>query len=155
MAENLPARDVVVLGALEEVSSRGLIDEAAIDRAFADAVQRLEVRPDDGSLLAGAFSGGNQQKLVVARELRAGQGRAPRFVLAAQPTRGVDVRVAAAIQRALVEAARGGAAVLLVSSDLDELRAISDRILVLRSGAIAATFPPDTPVATLGEAMLA
>lgn len=154
MAEGLPARDVVVLGALAEVSHRGLVDEAAIDRSFADAVQRLEVRPDDGSLLAGSYSGGNQQKLVVARELRARKDSPLRLVLAAQPTRGVDVRAAAAIRKALVDAAGAGASVLLVSSDLDELRTLCHRILVLRSGAVAATFPADVSVASLGQAML-
>lgn len=144
----LPARDVVALGAWP---TRGaLIDEAALDASFADAVARYEIRPDDGGLVATSFSGGNQQKLVVARELR----RTPRLLVAAHPTRGVDVRAAATIRRAILKTARAGAAVVVISSDLEELRTLSDRIAVLRKGKIVRQLSPDATIAEIGDAML-
>lgn len=144
----LAARDVVRLGSWPR---RGLfVDDAALDASFADAVAGFDVRPDDATLSAASFSGGNQQKLVVARELR----NTPKFLVAAQPTRGVDVRAAATIRRAILHAARAGAAVLIVSSDLDELRSISDRIVVLRGGVIARELPPEAAISELGNAML-
>lgn len=154
IADDLPARDVLLLGAFGEAARRGVVDDDALDRSFAAAVQALDLRPDDPELAAGSFSGGNQQKLVIARELRASRAGRAAVVLAAHPTRGVDVRAAATIRRSLVDAARDGAAVLVISSDLDELRDISDRIVVLRGGAVVATLPPDTPVSVIGEAML-
>ncbi len=144
----LPARDVVRLGAWP---TRGpWIDEAALDASFAEAVAGYEIRPDDGALLATSFSGGNQQKLVVARELR----RTPRLLVAAHPTRGVDVRAAATIRRAILSTARSGAAVVVISSDLEELRALSDRIAVLRKGKIVRQLSPDATIAEIGDAML-
>lgn len=154
IAGELPARDVVRLGALAEVSRRGLVRDDVLDAAFADAVRALDVRPDDPALRAAAFSGGNQQKLVVARELRARGSGPPSVVLAAQPTRGVDVRAAARVRRALLDAAEAGAAVLLISSDLDELRAICDRIVVLRGGRLVADLSPEERASVIGEAML-
>jgi len=146
---DLPAHDVVRLGALP---SRGLfVDEGALRSAFADAVRTLDVRPDRPELSGTSFSGGNQQKLVIARELH----REVRLLVAAHPTRGVDVRAAATIRRALLDAAQRGAAVLLISTDLDELRALADRIVVMRGGAIVRELPADTSVAAIGEAMLA
>ncbi|MBI2389662.1 MAG: ATP-binding cassette domain-containing protein [Deltaproteobacteria bacterium] len=154
IADELPARDVLLLGAFDEAARRGVVDDAELDRSFAGAVKALDLRPDAPELAAGSFSGGNQQKLVIARELRASREGRAALVLAAHPTRGVDVRAAATIRRSLVDAARDGAAVLVISSDLDELRDICDRIVVLRGGAVVATLPPDTPVSVIGEAML-
>jgi ABC-type uncharacterized transport system ATPase subunit len=146
---DLPAHDIVRLGAFP--SRRGVVDDGALRVAFADAVRELDVRPDAPALSATSFSGGNQQKLVVARELH----RDVRVLIAAHPTRGVDVRAAATIRRALLDAARSGAAVLLISTDLDELRALADRIIVMRGGAIVRELPPDASVGAIGEAMLA
>src|SRR5439155_24036245 len=151
---------VLRLGALREVSPDGVrVDDRALERAYADAVRDFDVRPADPWLAAGALSGGNQQKLVVARELRerAPSHRSPhrsshrswhrlRVVLAAQPTRGVDARASATLRSALVRAADGGAAVVLISSDLAELRSIADRIVVLRAGRIVAELPPSADV---------
>jgi len=146
---DLPAHDVVRLGALP--SKHGVVDDGALREAFAEAVRSLDVRPDNAALAATSFSGGNQQKLVVARELH----REVKLLIAAHPTRGVDVRAGATIRRAILDAARAGAAVLVISTDLDELRALSDRIVVMRSGAIVRELPPDATVAAIGEAMLA
>jgi simple sugar transport system ATP-binding protein len=85
----------------------------------------------------GSLSGGNAQKLVAAREL---QG-SPRLVVADQPTRGIDLAAAAFLRSRLRAAADAGAAVLLVSSDLDEILALADRVLVLFAGRPMALVP--------------
>jgi simple sugar transport system ATP-binding protein len=108
----------------------GLAQTAA--RALAD----YDVRPPDLTLPAGKLSGGNQQKLIVAREFQ----RQLRVLLAAQPTRGVDVGAIEFIHTRIVRARDEGAGVLLISSELDEILTLSDRILVMFEGRIVAEF---------------
>ncbi len=124
-----------------------LLDPGALESRAADLLERYDVRPAGPRLLGRQLSGGNQQKLVVARELSRG---AP-VLLAAHPTRGVDLGAVAAIHaRLLAERDRGGA-VLLVSSELTEILALSDRILVMYAGRIAhETTPAATDERTLG-----
>ena len=100
------------------------------------AIEEFDVRPRNINAFAGALSGGNQQKLVVAREFH----RAPSIIIAAQPTRGVDVGAIEFIHERLVGAREGGAGVLLISSEIDEILALSDRILVMYEGRIVAHF---------------
>jgi general nucleoside transport system ATP-binding protein len=114
------------------------LDRGAIGRRAAAILERFAVRPPRLSLAARALSGGNQQKLVVGREL----ALAPRLLLAAQPTRGVDVGGSELIRQRLLELRDGGCAVLLVSSDLDELMALADRLLVLYRGRVAGELDP-------------
>jgi simple sugar transport system ATP-binding protein len=121
---------------------------------FAARARRLleeaDVRPPDPGATLGTLSGGNQQKLVVTREL----GRPGlRVLLAAEPTRGVDIGAAAAIRARLAAAADAGAAVLLVSSDLTELRELSGRLLVFYRGRVAAELAPTASDETLGALM--
>ena len=106
--------------------------------------------PADESRAASSFSGGNQQKLVLARAL----DRAPCVLIASHPTRGIDAAAAADVRARLLSAARAGAALLVVSSDLGELRAVSHRLLVMHRGRVVAELPPDADEATLGQAML-
>jgi len=94
------------------------------------------VRPPELALPAGRLSGGNQQKLIVAREFQ----RQPRVLIAAQPTRGVDVGAIEFIHSRIVRARDEGAGVLLISAELDEILALSDRILVMFEGRIVAEF---------------
>ncbi len=115
----------------------------------ARAITALAVEPPLPDLPAGALSGGNQQKVVVARELR----RPPAVLLACQPTRGIDQRAAGRVHARILEARSQGSAVLLVSSDLDELRQLADRLVVLYRGRLVASLPPDVPLDTLGRAM--
>jgi len=98
---------------------------------------------------ARALSGGNQQKVVLSREL----ARAPRFLLAISPTRGLDLAGSHATLASLGRAAETGGAVLLVTSDLDEARAVADVLYVLYRGALAGPFPPDTDLGRIGRAM--
>ncbi len=145
-------RDNLVLGELARFTRHGLVDAAALEREARARLDRGGVVPPVLDALAGTLSGGNQQKIVVARAV----GRSDRvsvFVFA-QPTRGVDLGAARAIHAEIVAAAAAGKAVLLVSADLAELRVLCDRILVLARGRIVTELPPDAPEAEVGEAML-
>ncbi len=95
-----------------------------------EVVQRFDIRTPNEETPAAALSGGNQQKVVVGRELSVPL----KLLVAAQPTRGLDIASASFIHKALLEAAQRGTAVLLISSDLDELMEVSDRIMVLLKG---------------------
>jgi simple sugar transport system ATP-binding protein len=95
-------------------------------------VKDFDVRPPDPELPMGALSGGNQQKVVLARELWV----TPRLLVAVQPTRGLDLNAVAAIHGRLLQAKAAGSAVLLVSLDLDEVLTLSDRLYVLASGRV-------------------
>jgi len=117
-------------------SSAGFLDAKKLAVAAALAVRDYDVRPPDLDMPAGKLSGGNQQKLIVAREFQ----RQPRMLIAAQPTRGVDVGAIEFIHQRIVRARDDGAGVLLVSSELDEILTLSDRILVMYEGRIVAEY---------------
>lgn len=108
------------------------------------------VEPRDPGRQAGALSGGNQQKLVMARAL----DRGPRVLVAAYPTRGIDAAAGALVRQHLVTAAQGGAAVLLISGDWAELRTVAHRIVVMRKGVLVAELPPDASEQELGKSMM-
>jgi len=112
-------------------------------------LRQFDVRGGGPQTLASALSGGNQQKVVVGREM----SRDPHVLLAAQPTRGLDVGAIEFVHRRLVEARNGGAAVLLVSLELEEIVSLSDRVLVIYEGRIAGEYPPDVSEEELGLAM--
>ncbi|KAA0274404.1 MAG: ABC transporter ATP-binding protein [Acidobacteria bacterium] len=99
-------------------------------------LEEYGVRPADPTTLAANLSGGNQQKVVIAREL----GGAPEAVVAVNPTRGLDIRAQQEVQERLLQARGRGAAVLLISTDLDEIFALSDSIAVLYGGRITGPF---------------
>ncbi len=101
---------------------------------------RLGLPPTPLEVRAARLSGGTQQRVVLTREL----AHDPKLIVALYPTRGLDTRSAEGLRAALLEARGGGAALLLFSEDLDELFALSDRIIVLRSGAVAGEFAPDS-----------
>jgi ABC-type uncharacterized transport system ATPase subunit len=145
-------RDNLVLGELARFTRFGLVDAKALEREARSRLDRGHVDPPDLDSVTAVLSGGNQQKVVVARAI----GRSARvaaFVFA-QPTRGVDLGAARAIHGEILRAAEDGKAVLLVSADLAELRTLSDRLLVLARGRVVADLPPDAPDAQVGEAML-
>lgn len=119
-----------------EYSRFGFLQFKNIFARTSAAVEKFDVRPRDIQKPIGKLSGGNQQKLVVARELQ----NNPDFILAAKPTRGVDIGAIEFIHEQLLEARNRGAGILLVSSELEELMTLSDRILVLFKGQIVAEF---------------
>jgi len=110
----------------------GLRDEAAIRAACAKKMTEYDVRPSEPELRLAAFSGGNQQKLVLAREIDAD----PKVLLIGQPTRGVDIGAIEFIHKRLIGLRDAGKALLLVSVELDEILALADRILVMNGGEI-------------------
>jgi simple sugar transport system ATP-binding protein len=117
-------------------SRAGFLTPKSLAAAAAHALQEYDVRPRALTIAAGRLSGGNQQKLIVAREFQ----RKPHLLIAAQPTRGVDVGATEFIHNRIVRARDEGAGVLLVSSELDEILTLSDRILVMYEGRIVAEF---------------
>jgi len=118
-------------------------------RRAQELLRQFDVRGGGAQTRAAALSGGNQQKVVLAREM----ARDPKVLIAAQPTRGLDVGAIEFVHRRLVEARDRGEAVLLVSLELDEILSLSDRILVLYEGRIAAEHSPDVTEEELGIAM--
>ncbi|MEL4070708.1 ABC transporter ATP-binding protein [Ochrobactrum sp. GPK 3] len=124
----------------------------AIKTRVQDMIKRYSVRAGAITERLDSLSGGNAQKLIAARELATN----PKFLIADQPTRGIDVSAAAFLHRRIDEVAQGGCAVLLVSADLDELLRLSDRVVVLFNGRIVAHLEngPDITPATLGPYML-
>ena len=117
-----------------EFSSHGLRNRGAITALASRLVEQFDVRTPSISTPAESLSGGNKQKVVIARELAAN----PALLIAAQPTRGVDVGSIEFIHSQIVKARDGGAGVLLVSAELDEVLGLSDRVLVMYDGRIVA-----------------
>ncbi len=109
-----------------------LLSPARIRRQASAAFAAYDVRPPDPELKTAKFSGGNQQKIVLAREIE----RAPKVLLVGQPTRGVDIGAIEFIHRRLIALREAGVAILLVSVELDEVMALSDRIIALCGGRI-------------------
>jgi general nucleoside transport system ATP-binding protein len=112
-------------------------------------VKEYDIRTPSIDVAARNLSGGNQQKVIVAREM----GSGPRVLLASQPTRGVDIGAIEFIHRRLVSERDAGTAILLVSAELDEIRSLSDRIAVMYEGRIVSIDSPDTPEERLGLLM--
>ncbi len=112
-------------------------------------IEQYDIRPPHCRLKTANFSGGNQQKIVLAREME----RDPAVLLVGQPTRGVDIGAIEFIQRQLVAMREAGKAILLVSVELDEIRALSDRILVMCGGRIVGERTPDADERELGMLM--
>jgi len=130
---------------------RGILRRGAI-RAEAERILReYDVKAPGPDVQAGTLSGGNMQRLVLAREMAHGVP----FLLVSQPTRGVDVGGIAFLRRKILDHRAGGGGTLLISSDLDEVMALSDRVLVLSGGRIVARFARgEASRERIGEAML-
>ena len=133
-----PVRENFLLGLQRssEFSQGGFLRSNHLMATASQAVEEYDVRPRDLMIRAGKLSGGNQQKLIVAREFQ----RKPRMLIAAQPTRGLDVGAIEFIHTRVVRARDEGAGVLLVSFELDEIMTLSDRILVMYEGRLVAEF---------------
>lgn len=125
-----------ILGQQSSYSWYGWLNRRWIKAAVARAMENFDVRPRDPKFPMSGLSGGNQQKVVIAREFE----RSPKFLIAAQPTRGVDVGAIEFIHAKILKARKDGVGVLLVSSELDEVMQLSDRILVLYGGKVVAEY---------------
>ena len=134
------ARESAILGYHDEATYNGAIRlrRSAVAESFRRQAADYDIRPRNGARRTAAFSGGNQQKIVLAREL----DRSPDLLLVGQPTRGVDIGAIEFIHRRLVELRDAGKALLLVSVELDEILALADRILVMHDGRIAGELLP-------------
>ena len=134
---------------------RGGVIRRGAARAFTrDLISRFDVRGGGAEVAARNLSGGNMQKLILGRALSVRGEQAPRLVVASQPTWGLDIGAVAYVRRQLLEAAAQGAAVLLISEDLDELRALADRVAVIHSGHLTDARPTESwTLASLGLAM--
>ncbi|HMV49227.1 MAG TPA: ABC transporter ATP-binding protein [Blastocatellia bacterium] len=120
------------------VTTAGLLDEKAVTEKANRLIRDFDVRPPNAALPARALSGGNQQKLIIGREF----DLHPKLLLVSQPTRGVDIGAIEFIHRKLVELRDAGAAVLLVSAELEEVLSLSDRVLVMYQGRIVGEVDP-------------
>jgi len=121
-----------VFGYQDRVTKRGLFDFDAIAKRCAHLLEAFDVRPKDPNVRIGLLSGGNQQKVVIAREVSA----APKLMLVGQPTRGVDIGTIESIHTQLLRLRDEGVAILLVSTELEEVRALADRIVVMSGGRV-------------------
>jgi len=131
-------------------SRGGVLNQKAIDAYVDKLVSDYDVKTPNTANPARTLSGGNLQKLILGREL----SRAPRLLIAAQPTRGLDVGATEYIHQQLMAARAGGTGILLISEDLDEILALSDRVMVLFEGRIAGTLRSDqADIKTLGLMM--
>lgn len=130
---NFDACESAILGFHhDETYGRGLLDRSAVKSALAIEMETYDIRPRNPRLSTKSFSGGNQQKIVLSREIE----REPKILLIGQPTRGVDVGAIEFIHNRLLKLRDEGKAILLVSVELDEIIALSDRILVMCDGKI-------------------
>jgi general nucleoside transport system ATP-binding protein len=129
---------------------RGILSLRTIKELARKLVKLFDVRARSIDVTAGALSGGNQQKLILARELETD----PKLLLAAQPTRGLDVGAIEFVWRQILEQKAEGRGVLLISAELDEIYALSDRILTLYEGRITGEYSPDAPADEVGRGML-
>ncbi|MDX6397661.1 MAG: ral nucleoside transport system ATP-binding protein, partial [Gaiellaceae bacterium] len=145
LAENLALREY----RSPPLSNHGLLSIGEMKDRARVLLKEYDVRGGEPDTLASALSGGNQQKVAVAREIASN----PKLLIAHQPTRGLDVGAIEFVHRRLVSERDEGRAILLVSLELDEILSLSDRILVLYEGEIVGEFPPGVSEEELGVAM--
>jgi general nucleoside transport system ATP-binding protein len=145
LAENLALREYYK----PPLSHRGLLNTGRINTRARELLEEYDVRGGSPGTLASALSGGNQQKVCIAREIASN----PSLLLAHQPTRGLDVGAIEFVHRRLLGEREAGRGILLVSLESDEVRSLADRILVIYEGEIVGEFPPDASEEELGVAM--
>jgi general nucleoside transport system ATP-binding protein len=145
LAENIGLREYRKPG----VSRFGWLSPAKLAERARGLLREYDVRGGETDTLASSLSGGNQQKAVIARELSSD----PKLIIAAQPTRGLDVGAIEFVHRRLVEERDAGRAILLISLELDEIRSLSDRTIVIYEGEIVAALDPSSSEEDFGVAM--
>ena len=134
-----PIKDNLILENIDkDFSKNGILDFKKIEENANDLIDKFDIRPNDINEKAGSLSGGNQQKVIIAREIT----NDPDLLIAAQPTRGLDVGAIEFIHQYLVELRNQGKAVLLISFQLDEVMDLSDRICVIYDGQVVGELDP-------------
>lgn len=131
-------------------SKNGLLNQKAIDAYWDKCQKEYQIKANSGEDHARALSGGNQQKVILAREL----DDHPEMVIANQPTRGLDIGASEYVRQKILDARNDGAAVLLVSADLEEILQLSDRIAVIYDGKIMGILPAGADTNTIGMLMM-
>lgn len=126
-----------------------MLDYKKVEESGQKLAEEFDIRPRNIELQAGMLSGGNQQKVILAREV----SRSPEVLIALLPTRGLDIGAIEFVRNKIVNERNNGKAVLLVSTDLDEILSLSDRIAVIYKGEILDVVPPETPVEEIGLLM--
>jgi simple sugar transport system ATP-binding protein len=145
LAENLSLREYRRPG----FAKMGFLSPRKMVQRAKGLLKDYDVRGGGPETRAASLSGGNQQKCVIARELTSD----PKILIAAQPTRGLDVGAIEFVHRRLVEERDAGRGILLISLEMEEIRSLSDRVLVIYEGAIVAELPPETSEEDFGIAM--
>jgi ribose transport system ATP-binding protein len=147
----MSVRDNLSFAALDHLSAAGIVDPARENKAIAEMIKLLAIKTDGTAVPAGSLSGGNQQKVVIAKWLMV----EPRIILLNDPTRGIDVGTKQELYRLLRQLADAGAAIILYSTDYAELIGCCDRVLVLYNGAVRRTLIGDeiTERALVGSAL--
>ncbi|MBE5252502.1 sugar ABC transporter ATP-binding protein [Mixta sp. Marseille-Q2057] len=129
----MAAQENIVMATLERDASYGLLNRRKGQQIASNDIENLNIRVPNAQVRAGGLSGGNQQKLLISRWVAIG----PRILILDEPTRGVDVGAKSEIYRMMQQMARQGVAILMISSELPEVVGMSDRVYVMREGAIA------------------
>jgi ABC-type uncharacterized transport system ATPase subunit len=145
LAENLALREY----RSPPLSRAGFLNIGEMHSRARGLLQEYDVRGGSEGTLAASLSGGNQQKVCIAREIASN----PKLLIAHQPTRGLDVGAIEFVHRRLIAEREKGRGILLVSLESDEVRSLADRILVIYEGKIVGEFPPDASEEELGFAM--
>lgn len=153
-ASKLPISDNIISTYYErdDINGKVFMDQAAIDKVADHLIETFAVKTDSNKTTVGSLSGGNIQKVVVAREYNT----KPEFMIAEQPTHGIDIGSAEFVHHKLIELRNAGAGILLVSADLNEVIDLADRLIVMFDGQIAGYFPDANHIdeSSLGMYML-
>jgi len=136
---DLSVRENIVLAAMPRLARAGVVTRGQQDRIVDTFMKRLRIKASSPEQRVSELSGGNQQKVLLARWLCLN----PRLLLLDEPTRGIDVGAKAEVQSLIDELARDGLAVVLISSDLEELVEGADRVVVLRAGTVVGELTGD------------
>ncbi|MFC4334691.1 ABC transporter ATP-binding protein [Salininema proteolyticum] len=131
-------------------SKNGVVDHAAVVKRAEESIEDFDIRTQGPDESVSSLSGGNQQKVIIAREM----SRPRRVMVAAQPTRGVDVGAIEFIHKRLIEERDAETGILLISAELDEILSLSDRVAVIYNGQIVGEVSPDTPREEIGRLMV-
>ncbi|WP_148227682.1 ATP-binding cassette domain-containing protein, partial [Fulvimarina pelagi] len=146
-----PLRENVTMAILDRLTKFSVVDTGREQRMAAQAIDRFAIRARDARQRVGQLSGGNQQKVVLAKWLATD----PKVLILDEPTRGIDIGAKTEIHRLMGELARKGIAILMISSELPEVLGMSDRILVMKEGRLSAVIDrKDATPDSVGAAMM-
>lgn len=152
LALNWSLKNNLILKKLSEgpYSVHGFIRKKEVERLWEKDQRDFQIKATSGDELVRALSGGNQQKIILAREL----GSQPDFLIANQPTRGLDIGASEYVRQQILKARENGAAILLVSADLEEILQLSDRIAVIYNGRLMGILPKESSEEEVGFLMM-